>query len=142
MRKEKEAKRLNKTLNRRPNNTYKNENAITLVALIITIIILIILAAVTIKSLTHDGLADLAIKSTEKYDSAQTYEMEKLNEIDTMVKETLKNIEDGTTTPKPEGPTEPEEPTPPAPTVPDWVSDDIGEVKVKDEANWVYNIKI
>jgi len=37
-----------KNLNGRPNNIHENENAITLVALIITIIILIILAAVTI----------------------------------------------------------------------------------------------
>ena len=88
------------------------EHGITLVALIITIIILIILAAVTINSLTHDGLADLAVKSTQEYQSAQTNEMEKLNEIDTMVKETLKNIEDGTTTPKP-GPGDDKPPTTP-----------------------------
>ena len=48
---------------KRPNRA--SENAITLVALIITIIILIILAAVTINSLTHDGLADMAIKGAE-----------------------------------------------------------------------------
>ena len=93
---------------KRPNKT-KNERGITLVALIITIIILIILAAVTINSLTHDGLADMAIKGAEDYDKAQQNEMNMLNEIDSMVKETIKNIEDGTVKPKPD----PDEPTPP-----------------------------
>ena len=41
-------------------NKIKNEHGITLVALIITIIILIILAAVTINALTHDDLAEMA----------------------------------------------------------------------------------
>ena len=72
-------------------NRSKNENAITLVALIITIIILIILAAVTINSLTHEGLADMAIKGAQDYDKAQQDEMNMLNDIDAMVKETLKN---------------------------------------------------
>ena len=66
---------------KRPSRS-KNENAITLVALIITIIILIILAVVTINTLTHDGLADLAIKSTQDYQKAQSDEMNMLNEID------------------------------------------------------------
>ena len=80
-------------------DTNRNERGITLVALIITIIILIILAAVTINALTHDGLADLAVKASQDYQREQTNEMEKLNEIDNMVKETLKNIEDGTVIP-------------------------------------------
>ena len=86
---------------KRPNKT-KNERGITLVALIITIIILIILAVVTINALTHDGLADMAIKGAQDYDKAQSDEMNMLNDIDSMVKETLKNIEDGTVKPKPE----------------------------------------
>lgn len=93
-----------KNPNGKSNNIRKNDRGITLVALIITIIILIILAAVAINSLTHDGLADLAVRSTQEYDKAQTNEMEKLNEIDTMVKETLKNIEQGTVKPKPDDP--------------------------------------
>jgi len=116
-----------KNLNGRPNNIHENENAITLVALIITIIILIILAAVTINSLTHDGLADMAIKGAQDYDKAQQNEMNMLNEIDSMVKETIKNIEDGTTKPKPDP-----EPEPPTPSNP-WDKDDLDEVKVKDE---------
>ena len=55
-------------------DTNKNERGITLVALIITIIILIILAAVTINALTHDGLADMAIKGAQDYDKAQQNE--------------------------------------------------------------------
>ena len=110
-----------KNLNGRPNNIHENEHGITLVALIITIIILIILAAVTINSLTHDGLADMAIKGAQDYDKAQNDEMNMLNEIDSMVKETIKNIEDGTTKPKPE---------PPTPSNP-WDKDDLDEVKGK-----------
>ena len=71
---------------KRPNKT-RNERGITLVALIITIIILIILAAVTINTLTHDGLADMAIKGAQDYDKAQQNEMNMLNDIDSMVRD-------------------------------------------------------
>ena len=118
-----------KNLNGRPNNIHENENAITLVALIITIIILIILAAVTINSLTHDGLADMAIKGAQDYDKAQLDEMNMLNDIDAMVRETVKNIEDGTIT-SPD-PSDPDNPTPPEPSNP-WNKDDIKEEVIGD----------
>lgn len=115
----------------------KNERGITLVALIITIIILIILAAVTINALTHDGLAEMAIKGAQDYDKAQQNEMNMLNDIDAMVKETLKNIEDGTTKPKPE------EPTPPQ-TIedPEEIANNIGNaVDYMPKANQSYRIE-
>lgn len=43
------------------------ESGVTLVALIITVIILIILAAVSIKQMTDHGMADVAIEGTEGY---------------------------------------------------------------------------
>lgn len=91
-----------KNLNGKSNNNCLNDHGITLVALIITIIILIILAAVTINTLTHDDLADLAVKSIQNYQREQTNEMEMLNKIDNIVKETLKNMENGIVTPKPD----------------------------------------
>lgn len=105
---------------------------ITLVALIITIIILIILAAVAINSLTHDGLADMAIESTQKYDSAQTTEMNMLNEIDTIVKETVKNLESGAGVSKPDVPNDP--------IAIEIANNTVGEiVDYKPKANQVYS---
>lgn len=43
------------------------ESGITLVALIITVIILVILAAVSIKELSDHGMADVAVEGTENY---------------------------------------------------------------------------
>ena len=121
---------------KRPSKS-KNERGITLVALIITIIILIILAAVTINTLTHDGLADMAIKGAQDYDKAQQNEMNMLNDIDAMVKETLKNIEDGTTKPKPDEPTPPEF----AETI-ERANNNIGKaVDYSPKANQSYNVE-
>lgn len=64
----------------------KSEKGITLIALIITIIVLIILAAVTIKILTHDGLAQLAAKAGESYQKSQDDEMGMLNEVEYNIK--------------------------------------------------------
>ena len=63
-------------------STKQNRNSgITLVALIITIIILIILAAVTIKTLTHDGLLDMAIKGAQDYKVAEQKELGEMNKL-------------------------------------------------------------
>lgn len=59
----------------------ENEKGITLVALIITIIILIILVAVTINALTHEGLAQLAVKASESYQKMKSGEIDMLNEV-------------------------------------------------------------
>ena len=67
----------------------ENEIGITLVALIITIIILIILAAVTIKTLTHDGLVELAIKAAQDYKRAEGEELKELEKIDDMLKNVI-----------------------------------------------------
>ena len=67
----------------------KSEKGITLIALIITIIVLIILAAVTIKILTHDGLAQLAAKAGESYQKSQDDEMGMLNEVEYNIKARL-----------------------------------------------------
>ena len=71
------------------------EKGITLVALIITIIILVILAAVTIKEVFGNGFLDIAIKGAENYAIAQTNEMDKVNEIDNFIKDKVNEIIDG-----------------------------------------------
>ena len=56
-------------------NMFKNNKAITLIALIITIVILIILAGVVISlSLGNNGLFNKAQEAKEKYTNAQDYE--------------------------------------------------------------------
>ena len=82
----------------------KNDRGITLVALIITIIILIILAAVTIKALTHDGLVEAAIKAGQDYKLAEGHEMNELNRINNSLSNIINGGGSG------------EEPTPPKPT--------------------------
>ena len=52
----------------------RQENGITLVALIITVIILIILAAVSVKALTDGGFIPLTMKASQDYASAQNNE--------------------------------------------------------------------
>ena len=52
----------------------RQERGITLVALIITIIVLIILAAVTIISFQESNLVNTAVNGTINYANAQSYE--------------------------------------------------------------------
>ena len=60
----------------------KNEKAITLIALVITVIVLLILAAVTISSLTgENGILSNATKSKEKTEIANEEEQVKLAAI-------------------------------------------------------------
>lgn len=54
---------------------FKDEKAITLVALVITIIILLILAGITISAITNIGILSKAKKATQNYDEMQEKEM-------------------------------------------------------------------
>lgn len=60
----------------------KNQNGITLVALVITIVILIILATVSITFALNDGLFDRAQQSTELYSNSAAQEETILNGVD------------------------------------------------------------
>ena len=77
----------------------KNNKAITLVALVITIIILLILAGITIATLTNSGLFDKAKTAQEQYQNAQDYEKIEIgkysNEIEsyTIGNRSMTNIE-------------------------------------------------
>ena len=72
----------------------KKEAGITLVALIITIIVLIILAAVTLKTLVVDGVLNLASQGSINYSQAQSNEVSMLNEMSGKLDDTLKQIQD------------------------------------------------
>lgn len=52
----------------------KNEKAITLISLVITIIILLILAGISISALTKSGLFKTAQSATEEYERAEIKE--------------------------------------------------------------------
>ena len=69
------------------------EKGITLVALIITVIILIILAAVTIYAFAKNKLIEVAINGTINYANAQVVEEEIFNQVAITLDEAIKNIE-------------------------------------------------
>ena len=60
----------------------KSRNGITLVALVITIIILLILAGITISSLTNSGLFQKSDEAKEKTKNAEENQAETLNEYE------------------------------------------------------------
>ena len=65
----------------------KRQNGITLVALVITIIILLILAGISIASLTNQGLFQKAQNAKTESEAARVNELNTLNEYtDTMNK--------------------------------------------------------
>ena len=70
----------------------ENENGITLVALIVTIIILIILAAVTIFYIQDNKFIETAMNGTINYANAQTQEIEIVNDISDMLDEAIEKI--------------------------------------------------
>ena len=89
----------------------KNAKGITLVALVITIIILLILATISIQSLTNTGLFEKAKEAKEKTKNATENQAKTLNEYE----DELNKYTSGTPT------------TPPAPQV-KKVADNIGSV--------------
>ena len=76
------------------NKTLKNENGITLVALIITIIILIILASVSINAVLNSNFINLAIQGTINYAEAQTNEQGEMENLDYHLQEVISKIEE------------------------------------------------
>lgn len=69
----------------------KRQNGITLVALVITIIILLILAGISIASLTNTGLFDKAKEAKNATDNATRNEQNTLNEYETEINKYLPN---------------------------------------------------
>lgn len=58
----------------------RSEKGITLVALVITIIILLILAGITISSLSENGLFDKTREARDKYKNAENVENNTFND--------------------------------------------------------------
>ena len=73
---------------------YKNkkENGITLIALIITIIILVILAAVSIRAAYNSGIIDYSINGTRRYMEEEKKEQSTLSETESHLKSLLEKI--------------------------------------------------
>lgn len=71
----------------------REEKGITLVALIITIVVLIILAAVTIMSVTKDGFIGTAINGTQNFQNAQYYENSVIDDVYQRFTSAVSNIE-------------------------------------------------
>ena len=78
-------------------NKYEKEKGITLVALVITVVVMLILAAVAIGSVTGDGLFSKTRQAAETYENASRTEGEQIqtlmNEIDEYLTEN--NVNEG-----------------------------------------------
>jgi len=70
----------------------KNEKGITLVALIITIIVLVILAAVSVYSLIEDKFLEVASNTLINYTEKQLEEENELNKLDKKAKNAIEKI--------------------------------------------------
>lgn len=70
----------------------KKEKGITLVALIITVIVLIILAAISINALINGGFINLAVKSTQDYANAQEYESGIMQNYTNLLERVISNL--------------------------------------------------
>lgn len=82
------------------NKMLKQERGITLIALIITIIILVILAAVSIRAVTNMGIVGHAVNGSQDYAQAAKDENAMLQNTETKIKDTLdklSEIQGGTT---------------------------------------------
>lgn len=97
----------------------QKEQGITLVALIVTIIILIILAAVTIYAVTKNNFLGLATAGTQNYAGAQVDESTKMDDLVDKLEETLSNIESIQTADGEPGGNTPEEPEKPPVELPE-----------------------
>ena len=62
-------------------NMYKKENGITLVALVITVVVMLILAAIAIGSVTGDGLFNRTRQAAEAYENASKKESDQIQEL-------------------------------------------------------------
>ena len=72
----------------------RNENGITLIALIITIIILVILAAVSIRAVTNMGIVGHAINGTQQYAEQAKAENEMLGQTATKLEDAVAKVKE------------------------------------------------
>ena len=72
-------------------NKLKGENAITLIALIVTIIVLLILAMVSVSLVLRENLIKKAKTAKNEYELAAQDESDQLNELENAITNSLKN---------------------------------------------------
>ena len=77
-------------------NKLKRQSGITLIALIITIIILVILAAVSIRAVTNMKIVDYAVNGAENYAKAGKAENKTLDDTVSFIDEAVAKIENAT----------------------------------------------
>ena len=70
----------------------KKENGITLIALIITIIILVILAAVSINAVANMGIVGQAVNGSQEYSAKAVEENKMMDSTVLLIDRTIKNI--------------------------------------------------
>ena len=75
---------------------FKNSKAITLIALVITIVILLILAGVTLKIVFDDGLIGKSEQAVDDYAKAQENEINDLNKVNQELDRILGNLPENT----------------------------------------------
>ena len=76
----------------------RSENGITLIALIITIIILVILAAVSIRAVTNMKIVDYAVNGAENYAKAGKTENKVLDDTVSFIDEAVAKVENAAET--------------------------------------------
>lgn len=75
-------------------NKFKTEHGITLVALIITIIVLVILAAVSINAVFNANFIGLATNGTINYAEAQANEEKEMENLDSFLQNTITKLDE------------------------------------------------
>ena len=79
-------------MNKKQKRNFKEEQGITLIALIITIIILVILAAVSVRAVYNMGIVDYAINGTQNYAGAAVKENQMLGETGLLIENTITKL--------------------------------------------------
>lgn len=74
------------------NELLTNNKGITLIALIITIIVLIILAAVSIKAAYDSNFVNISLESTQNYAQSQIDDFNYINNTTTFLEKTVSNL--------------------------------------------------
>ena len=99
---------MKKAKERAKTKTFKSDNGITLIVLVVTIVVLLILAGITISLVFSDtGIIAKAKAAAEKTNQALINEQEQMNELDTTINNMLNGMGESIP-PKPEGPEMPE----------------------------------
>ena len=87
-----EDRKIQRILQMKGGKIMKKENGITLIALIITIIILVILAAVSIRAAYESGIINYAVNGTSEYANQSTEESKALVNAQSQMESVLREL--------------------------------------------------